>query len=63
MKVTIKDDQTTEMLSIEVDGKQIECGNYWDFNTKRTIIKLLDELQTKHNIDYYVDENTWRFDE
>lgn len=57
MKVTIKDDQNTEMLSIEVDGEQIECGNYWDFNTKQTIVKLLDELKVGYEID-----NTWEFE-
>lgn len=58
MKVTIKDDQNTEMLSIEVDGVQIECGNYWDFNVKRSIVNVLNAL----NVGYEID-NTWDFED
>lgn len=54
MSVIIKDDSSCEMLEVVVNGKVIESGNYWDYESKSLLVNVLHAL----NIDVTVD-NSW----
>jgi hypothetical protein len=54
MSVIIKDDSSCEMLQVVVNGKVIESGNYWDYNSKSILINVLQALKVDVTVD-----NSW----
>lgn len=58
MKVLIQDDSSSEMILIEVDGKCLGFGNYWDLDTKDVVVSLCKALK----VDYEIDDN-WKYEE
>lgn len=43
-RVVIKEDLDSEMLEIYVDGKLLDIGNFWDFDTRDTLENVLSVL-------------------
>ncbi len=43
-KIVIYNDEYSEMKKIEINGKIIEEGNYWDFDLDSTLSQVLDNL-------------------
>lgn len=58
MKVVIQDDSNSEMISIEIDGKFITFGNYWDLDAKDVVISLCKALKLEYEVD-----NNWEYEE
>lgn len=58
MSVIIKDDSSCEMLQVVVNGKVIESGNYWDYNSKSILINVLQALKVDVTVD-----NSWDWEE
>jgi hypothetical protein len=56
--VTIKVDESCEMMEVYVGGKLIDSGNFWDFDAKDLLENVLDELGIENLID-----NTWEYED